>query len=168
MTTLIDCQFTADLCLNLEFAAIAGTKISNLVPNVRSVMVICELTNRIDMNGDDFTALSVFAGFMVVLWAVGMRMLYSEIRHQVDLINLQSPELELNDEIKQALYDLMHMALDDTVGNIQMPTAMDHLMGFGAQFLQRKFLNDVPPNIIEGVAGLAGHGQEEWQEENAA
>lgn len=120
------------------------------------------------MNGDDFTALSVFAGFMVVLWAVGMRMLYSEIRHQVDLINLQSPELELNDEIKQALYDLMHMALDDTVGNIQMPTAMDHLMGFGAQFLQRKFLNDVPPNIIEGVAGLAGHGQEEWQEENTA
>ena len=120
------------------------------------------------MNGDDFTALSVFAGFMVVLWAVGMRMLYSEIRHQVDLINLQSPELELNDEIKQALYDLMHMALDDTVGNIQMPTAMDHLMGCGAQFLQRKFLNDVPPNIIEGVAGLAGHGQEEWQEENTA
>ena len=165
---MIDCQFTADSCLNLEFAAIAATKISNQVRNVQSVMVICELTNRIDMNGDDFTALSVFAGFMVVLWAVGMRMLYSEIRHQVDLINLQSPELELNDEIKQALYDLMHMALDDTVGNIQMPTAMDHLMGFGAQFLQRKFLSDVPPNIIEGVATLAAHGQEERQEENAA
>jgi len=118
------------------------------------------------METQELTALSVFAGFVVVLLGIGLRMLYSEIAHQVEKINMKEPELALNSEIKQEIYDLLALALEDVVGNMQMPTAVDHLAGFASMWAQKKFLGGVPPNIIEGVTELAGHGQaQEWQEE---
>lgn len=129
---------------------------------VLCVKVICGLFVRQNM---EITTISVFAGFMTVLWGIGMRMLYGEISHAVDKINMQSPAVSITTEIKQELYDLLSMALEDTVGNIQMPSAMDHAMGALSSFLQNKYLNQVP-NLKEGLADLTGYGQETNQEED--
>lgn len=116
--------------------------------------------------------LGVFTVFMTVLWGIGMRMLYSEIAAQAQKIDVGDRELVLTEQIKQEIYDLMSIALEDVVGNIQMPTAMDHLAGFASTWLQRKMMPDIsaiqgiPGNIIEEVGNSVMYGQTEQQEEN--
>lgn len=129
---------------------------------VLCVKVICGLFVRQNM---EITTISVFAGFMTVLWGIGMRMLYSEISHAVDKINMKSPAFSITGEIKQELYDLLTLAMDDTVGNMKMPTAFDHALGAVSSFMQHKFMKEMP-NLNEGLAGLAGYGQETNQEED--
>ena len=113
----------------------------------------------------EITTISVFAGFMTVLWGIGMRMLYSEISHAVDKINLKSPAFSLTGEIKQELYDLLSIALDDTVGNIQMPSTGDHIMGALSSFIQHKFAGNLPNLNIPSMMSDQ-HGQETNQEED--
>jgi len=113
----------------------------------------------------EITTLGVFAGFMTVLWGIGMRMLYSEISHAVEKINMRTPEISITGEIKQELYDLMSIALDDTVGNIQMPSAWDHTIGAISQFMQHKFANSLPNLNVPGMMSDQ-HGQETNQEED--
>ena len=127
---------------------------------VRFVKVICVLFVGQTM---EITTISVFAGFMTVLWGIGMRMLYGEISHAVDKINMKSPAFSITGEIKQDIYDLLALALEDTVGNIAMPTASDHIMGALSSFIQHKFMNNLP-NLNEGLSDLSGHGQETIQE----
>jgi len=163
---LISCRFEPGWCVNIGFAGIVATNSSRRRPGAGNVMVICELTNRTDMETADFGMLSVFAGFVMVLWGIGMRMLYSELSHQAERIQLKEPAIAVSAEMKQELYDLITMALDDVVGQIQMPTAADHAMGALSTWIQHKIARSVPGNIIEGVTELAGHGQtKEWQEE---
>ena len=116
------------------------------------------------METAEIVMLGTFAGFVAVLWGTGMRMLYSEIEHQVAKINVERQDLQFSAEIKQEIYDLLQMALEDTVGNIQMPTALDHFAGFASMWAQKKFLGNAP-NIIEGVTELAGYGATQQQEE---
>lgn len=111
------------------------------------------------------TTLGTFAGFMVVLWGIGMRMLYTELANQAQKIEVGESQLVLTEQIKQEIYDLMSMALDDTVGSMQMPTAMDHLAGFASTWLQRKMMPGIPGNIIEDVADSVLHGSPEFKEE---
>ena len=141
---------------------IVATDPRNVLQGVQGVKVICELFVRKNM---EITTISVFAGFMTVLWGIGMRMLSNEIRYSVDKINSNSTELSFTQEIKQELYDLLTLALDDTVGNMQMPSAMDHAIGALSSFMQHKLLNQVP-NLKEGLSDLTGYGQETNQEEN--
>ena len=111
------------------------------------------------------TTLGTFTGFMVVLWGIGMRMLYTELAAQAQKIEVGESQLVLTEQIKQEIYDLMSIALEDTVGNIQMPTAMDHLAGFASTWLQRKMMPGIPSNIIEDVQNSVLHGSQEIQEE---
>ena len=113
----------------------------------------------------EITILGVFAGFMTVLWGIGMRMLYSEISHAVDKINMKTPAFSLTGEIKQELYDLLTLALDDTVGNIQMPSTSDHIFGALSSFMQHKFGGGLPNLNIPSM--MSDHyGQETNQEED--
>lgn len=139
------------------------TKTARFQPSVASAMVICELFAPNDM---EYVLLSAFAGFVTVLWGLGMKMLYSELAHQVAQINMKEPQLSLSDEIKQELYDLLSMALDDTVGNMKMPNAWDHLLGAASAFAQKKFMSGIDSNVIEGLSHLADHGNSQIEEEN--
>lgn len=113
---------------------------------------------------DDFVMLSAVAGIFGV-GLVTLAWYISTIRLE---LRANSPEtgglLTLSDDFKQELYDLMQMALEDTVGNIQPPTAFDHLAGFGVQFLQNKMMGGMGPLFNDGLPSLA-HGEEEIQTE---
>lgn len=142
---------------------IVVTKTVNDLRNAVSVMVICELASRIDM---EFEALGVFAVFVTVLWGMGMKMLYSHIEHTATQIHTATPIFTLSDDIKQQMYDLLTMAIEDQVGNMQPPSAFDHLAGFASAFMQRKLMAQMPQNIFEGVTELDGHGQTIQEENN--
>lgn len=114
----------------------------------------------------EFEALGFFAVFVTVLWGMGMKMLYSHIEHTATKIDTATPIFSLSDDIKQQIYDILTMAIEDQVGNMQPPSAFDHLAGFATAFMQRKLLSQVPPNIFEGVTELAGHGQTIEEENN--
>jgi len=113
---------------------------------------------------DDFVLLSAVAG----IFGVGLVCLawyISIIRNELQTSNVEKTGfLSLSEDFKQELYDLMQMALEDTVGNIQPPTAFDHLAGFGVQFLQNKMMGGMGPLFNDGLPSLA-HGEEEIQTE---
>jgi hypothetical protein len=112
----------------------------------------------------EIESLSVLAVFYTVVWGLGMKMLYSHIEHAVDKINMQAPTLSLTDELKQEFYDLLNMALEDTVGNMKMPTAMDHVMGGISAVIQAK-VGGSAGKVIEGLVASAEHGSP-FEEEN--
>lgn len=114
----------------------------------------------------EIESLSVFAVFVTVLWGMGMRMLYSHIEHSVALINMKEPQLSLTEELKQEFYDLLTIALDDTVGNMKMPTAFDHALGAISQIVQSRMVAKIPPNIIEGLTVSEDYGRQTQEENN--
>lgn len=140
---------------------IVGTKISKFQRNAPSAKAICGLNARLSM---EIESLSVFAVFVTVLWGMGMRMLYSHIEHSVALINMKEPSLTLTEELKQEFYDLLNMALEDTVGNMKMPSAFDHALGAISQIVQSRMMAKIPPQVFEGVTALADHGSPQEEE----
>jgi len=114
----------------------------------------------------EIESLSVLAVFYTVLWGMGMKMLYSHIEHSVQLINMKAPQLSLTDELKQEFYDLLNMALEDTVGNMKMPSAFDHALGAVSSIIQGKMMNKMPQNIIEGLTTFDNHGSPYEEEDN--
>lgn len=114
----------------------------------------------------EIDTLSVFAVFVTVLWGFGIKLLYGHIDHVAQTIEMKTPELSMTESIKQEIYDLLSMALDDTVGNIQMPTAWDHALGAISQIIQSKMMSNLPPNLIEGLEDSLGHGRPTQEEEN--
>jgi len=115
----------------------------------------------------------VFAGcfgLLGVLWGYSMR----NISLQIAQASQEAPdwtaiisevkELIPGPESKSALdfSELIQDAIEDALGSVQMPTAMDHIAGFASMFLQQKFLNSVPPGIAEGLNHLNEHGTESF------
>ena len=110
----------------------------------------------------EIVTLGIFTGFIVVLWGMGMRMLSNEIRTAVLEMEFQKPELAMNAEMKQELYDLLVLALDDTVGQMNIPTGKDHIMAGLMQFVQSKIRQQVPKpvqKVIEEAPLFEDHGQ---------
>ncbi len=98
--------------------------------------------------------LSAFEVLVGVLWGVSMRMLFVEIRSAVGQIETQEHNLDFGDDLKQQLYDLLTMAIDDSIGQLQPPSAFDHAVGAFSTFIQRKMMANIPPNVVEGVTEL--------------
>lgn len=118
----------------------------------------------------EYELLSVFAGFVTVLWGMGMYMLMQQIQKAVaEIQNLprQEHELSLSEEIKQQLYDLLIMGIDDSIGALKPPTAFDHAVGAFSAFMQKKLSSQIPPNLFEGASELmADYGSPSEEENN--
>ncbi len=115
----------------------------------------------------ELAVLSAFAVFVVVLWGVSMRMLFVEIRNAVGQIETQEHNLDFGDDLKQQLYDLLTMAIDDSIGQLQPPSAFDHAVGAFSAFMQKKLTSPIPPNLYEGVTELAQeHGSTPEEKNN--
>ena len=74
----------------------------------------------------------------------------------------------LTDDFKQDLYDLLHMALEDTVGNIKLPTATDHIFGAVSQLVASRFAGMDSRNLINDAMSSTGYGEEEIQTEKTS
>jgi hypothetical protein len=116
----------------------------------------------------------VFAGcfgLLGVLWGYSMR----NISLQIAEATQEAPDWSaLVAEVKELIpgknglagsndfSDLIQDAIEDALGQVQMPTAMDHIAGFASMFLQQKFLNAAPPGIAEGLSALNEHATESF------
>jgi len=109
-------------------------------------------------------------GLLGVLWGYSMR----NISLQIAEVSQEAPDwTALVAEVKELIpgknsehmpdfSDLIQDAIEDALGQVQMPTAMDHIAGFASMFLQQKFLNSAPPGIAEGLSALNEHGAESF------
>ena len=61
-----------------------------------------------------------------------------------------------------SIADQIQDAIEDAMGNVQMPTAFDHIAGFATMFLQNKILNAAPPVVAAGLNALNEHGTESF------
>ncbi len=115
----------------------------------------------------------VFAGcfgLLGVLWGYSMR----NISLQIATARQEAPDwVSIITEVKEMMpsaipgsgLDISEMiqdAIEDAMGNVQMPTAMDHIAGFASMFLQQKLLNSAPPIVAEGLSALNEHGTESF------
>jgi len=114
----------------------------------------------------------VFAGcfgLLGVLWGYSMR----NISLQIAQVTQEAPDWSsIISEVKELIPesssqamdfgDMIQDAIDDAMGQIQMPTAMDHIAGFASMFLQQKMMAQVPPVIAEGLSALNEHGTDSF------
>jgi uncharacterized protein YjeT (DUF2065 family) len=117
----------------------------------------------------EYELLSVFAGFVTVLWGMGMYMLSQQIRQavsEIENIPRTEHELTLSEEIRQQIYDLLVMGIDDSIGALKPPTAFDHAVGAFSAFMQKKLSQQIPPNLFEGATELMADYGNPSEEEN--
>lgn len=108
----------------------------------------------------DNVMLSVVAGLLgLVLWLVMYQV--SSIRQELTskLDNLSPGSFQLPDDFKQNMYDIMQMALEDTVGQMNIPTAKDHLVGGIMSLIQARMGGFDPSNLIKDAIGSTGYGE---------
>jgi hypothetical protein len=115
----------------------------------------------------------VFAGcfgLLGVLWGYSMRNISLQIAEATqeapdwaELISEVKDLIPTNSESKTLDFsDMIQDAIEDALGSVQMPTAMDHIAGFASMFLQKKFLQVAPPEIAEGLSALNEHATESF------
>jgi len=111
-------------------------------------------------------------GLLGVLWGYSMR----NISLQIAQVTQEAPDWssiitevkELIPEVPSSagqldIGEMIQDAIEDAMGNVQMPTALDHIAGFASMFLQQKMMAQVPPAIAEGLSALNEHGTESFQ-----
>ena len=114
----------------------------------------------------EIVMLSTVAGVLGLLtWF--MFSTISGIRHELlsNLAEINTPGFQISDDFKQELYDLMHMALEDTVGTMNIPTARDHLVGGIMSLIQSRLGGLDPRSVLNDAIASAGYGEEEIETE---
>jgi len=136
---------------------------------VLNAVDICESIGK-RMITVEIWVFGVCFGLLGVLWGYSMRNISLQIAQATQV----APDwAELIDELKAVVPggaersmpdfgDLIQDAIEDALGQVQMPTAMDHIAGFASMFLQQKFLNSAPPLVAEGLSALNEHGTESF------
>jgi hypothetical protein len=81
----------------------------------------------------------------------------------------QPDRFSLGDDFKQELYDIMQMALEDTVGQMNIPTAKDHIVGGVMSLIQSRWGGFDPRTLIKDAISSHGYGepQEDQNEETS-
>ena len=115
--------------------------------------------------------LGAFGVFMVAAWAVWMRLFSLEMAKSRDqsllpdiattLSNLSEnigfmsdgPHLDF-DSIETKISELVQDIIGETMENMQMPSATDHIFGAISNIIQHKMMNSVPPQIAEMMPNL--------------
>ena len=109
----------------------------------------------------DFMVLGLYAGVLTVVLGVIMWHM-TQLQTKIDngLTTILSRSTGLTDDFKQDLYDLLSMALEDTVGNIKLPSATDHIFGAVSQLVASRFGGLDPRNLINDGISSEDYGQE--------
>jgi len=109
----------------------------------------------------DFIVLGLYAGILTVVLGIIMWHM-SQLQTKIDngLTTILSSSTGLPDDFKQDLYDLLSMALEDTVGNMKLPNAMDHIVGGLSQIVASRFGGLDPRNLINDGISSDDYGQE--------
>jgi len=142
-------------------------KIAKLEPVAPSVKIICGLLEGSNMQ--EFMVLGLYAGVLTVVLGIIMWHM-TQLQTKIDngLNTILSRSTGLTDDFKQDLYDLLHMALEDTVGNIKLPSATDHIFGAVSQLVASRFGGIDPRNLINDAMNSQGYGEEEIQTEKTS
>lgn len=58
------------------------------------------------------------------------------------------------EELKDDLVDILEDLVQETMGNMQMPTAQDHIFGAISNIIQHKMMQSAPPGLAEMLPAL--------------
>jgi hypothetical protein len=108
--------------------------------------------------------LGAFGVLLTGVWLYSVRLLQAELEKnrtksgQTSAIlekisEMTSPDLDFT-AIEDRMADLMQDLIQDTMSNMQMPTATDHIMGAIANIVQHKFTSSLPPALAEMMPSL--------------
>ena len=117
----------------------------------------------------ELMVLGLYAGILTVVLGIIMWHM-TQLQTKIDngLTTILTSSTGLSDDFKQDLYDLLHMALEDTVGNIKLPSATDHIFGAVSQLVASRFGGMDPRNLINDAMSSPGYGEEEIQTEKTS
>lgn len=111
---------------------------------------------------NDFVLLSIYAGMLtvvlgIVIWHITG--ISKEIKQTTT--EIRKDHGGIPEEIKQEIYDLLTMSLEDTIGNMELPTWKDHLMGGLMPLIQSRFAQLDPRNLIkDGIESIEDYGSQ--------
>jgi len=109
---------------------------------------------------NDFVLLGIYAGMLtvvlgIIVWHVSG--ISQEIKQAT--ADIRNDHGGIPEQLKQEIYDLLTMSLEDTIGNMELPTWKDHLMGGLMPLLQSRFSQLDPRNLIkDGMGSIEDYG----------
>jgi len=117
---------------------------------------------------DIYVMLGAFGVFMVALWAVWMRLFSLEMEksrvasHLPDIVeslgqiveNFEHQAVPSLDNLEDKIADLIQDIMSDTMQNMQMPSATDHIVGALTNIFQPKMMNPNPRGRPEMIPAL--------------
>jgi len=109
---------------------------------------------------NDILMISTYAGLLTVVLGIVVYHITS-MKHQIENVATKlSTSGGVSDDLKQEIYDLLTMSLEDTIGNMALPTWRDHLMGGLMPLIQSRFSQLDPRNLIkDGIESNEDHGE---------
>ena len=102
--------------------------------------------------------LGCFGVLFAILWHMSIQLIKKEIAETVasgpdlgKIIESIPAPTDILAELKDELADLMQDLVESTLGNMEMPSAIDHLTGFAMNFMQHKMMSVVPEPLAEMI-----------------
>lgn len=98
------------------------------------------------MENETIIALMLFAGFLGVLWGVSLHFFKVEMRANSSQLDITPILMELKemvpsvseDKVLDGVRELIQDSIEDILGEMHVPTGMDHVLGAVSMFLQHK------------------------------
>jgi len=113
---------------------------------------------------DELLMLGAFGVLLVGVWLYSLRLIQGELAAGRDKTDSTSRILEkisettipdLNFEaLEERFAEILSDLVTETMEGMQMPTAMDHLMGAAANIIQHKMTSAIPPHLAEMIPSL--------------
>jgi hypothetical protein len=113
---------------------------------------------------EELMALGAFGVLLVGVWLYSLRLIQAELAAGRDKTDSTSRILEkisettipdLNfDALEERFSEILSDLVTETMEGMQMPTAMDHLMGAAANIIQHKMTSVIPPSLAELIPSL--------------
>jgi len=118
-------------------------------------------------------ALGAFGVLLGVAWWTSLKLVRMEIQQNapdlepllaqlIDEIQAMAPQ-EMGDlaDIGSSIKDAITDTVEEVLGEMHVPTGMDHILGAVSAFVQARFLNSMPKEIgsLENVLGMVNEGE---------
>ncbi len=119
------------------------------------------------MTNEEFlVALGIFGVLLGVAWWTSLKLVRMEIQQNspqlepmlaqliTEIQHIAPAELPDLSDIGASIKDTIQDTVEEVLGDMHVPTGMDHILGALSAFVQAKLMNQMPPGIPEALATL--------------
>jgi hypothetical protein len=105
--------------------------------------------------------LGLLAVLLTAVWGFSVHLIQAELKKGRNsgestqallskISDSQIPEFSF-EHLEERFAEILQDLIEDTMGNMQMPSATDHIFGAISNIIQHKFMSSIPPGLAEMI-----------------